>query len=255
MDFASIQAVHRLHENPHYQRIGGAIPASIDEISIKTSATIPPGVGRVREGPHLDRRQLPEALHAHGVHLGPRHVRRDHEHRDAAHPTVPLARPGKMQSESDACYSSGWTPRRGVGVLLRSPIMRTRWLAIAALLAFASAARAGEPIDLKVLYAGNPGSDREADFKAFLAEHFTRAGTIDYRRFRESDAKGYDVVIFDWTSIYSRDARGKVKEGPEMRIISPPPPKIAETYARPTIMIGAMAGGATRPLKLKIDWL
>jgi hypothetical protein len=133
--------------------------------------------------------------------------------------------------------------------------MRIRWLALAAVLAFAPAARAGEPIDLKVLYAGNPGSDREADFKAFLAEHFTGVGMTDYRRFRESDAKGYDVVIFDWTSIYARDAQGKIKEGPEMKIISPPPPKIAETYSRPTIMIGAMAGEATVPLKLKIDWL
>ncbi len=133
--------------------------------------------------------------------------------------------------------------------------MRIRWLALAAVLAFAPAVRAGEPINLKVLYAGNPGSDRESDFKAFLAEHFTAVGAIDYRRFRESDAKGYDVVIFDWTSIYARDANGKIKEGPEMRIISPPSPNIAETYSRPTIMIGAMAGEATRPLKLKIDWL
>ena len=30
--------------------------------------------------------------------------------------------------------------------------------------------------------------------------NFAKVGTTDYRRFQEGEAKGYDVVIFDWTT-------------------------------------------------------
>jgi hypothetical protein len=149
--------------------------------------------------------------------------------------------------------------RSGLAILTGSSTMRTLWLSLVAALvvifAPTPAARAGEPIDLKVLYAGNPGSDREKDFRAFLAGHFTRIGTVDYRKFTEQDAKGYDVVIVDWTSIYARDAQGKMKQGDEMSISTPKGMKLDEGYSRPTILIGAAGATATRPLKLKIDWL
>jgi hypothetical protein len=127
-------------------------------------------------------------------------------------------------------------------------------LALAAVLAFASIARADEPFPLKVLYAGNPGSDREKDFKTFLEKHFAKAGTTDYRQFKENDAKGYDVVILDWTSIYPRDKDGKI--GKMLNgLNSPKPPKLTESYHRPTILIGAAGGFAAQPLQLKINWL
>src|SRR6516165_12196303 len=90
--------------------------------------------------------------------------------------------------------------------------MRTRWIALATVLALASASRADEPFPLRVLYAGNPGSDRDKDFKTFLEKHFAKVGTTDYRKFKDGDAKGYDAVILDWTSIYPRDRDGKIPE-------------------------------------------
>jgi hypothetical protein len=132
--------------------------------------------------------------------------------------------------------------------------MRTRWLALAAVLALASASRADEPFPLKVLYAGNPGSDREKDFKTFLEKHFAKVGATDYRKFTAGDAKGFDVVIFDWTSIYPRDKAGKVLEKFD-RLNSPDPrPELSEGYDRPTILIGAAGGFVAQPLRLKIDW-
>jgi hypothetical protein len=53
-------------------------------------------------------------------------------------------------------------------------------LALATVLAFASASRVDEPFALKVLCAGNPGSSRETDFKSLLGKCFTKVGTIDY---------------------------------------------------------------------------
>ena len=113
---------------------------------------------------------------------------------------------------------------------------------------------AGQPIALQVLYAGNPGSDREKDFTSFLEAYFTKVATTDYRTFKQADAKGYDVVILDWTQIYTRDDRGNIKElFPGLN--SPVRPKLADTFDRPTILIGAAGGYATEALQLKINWL
>jgi hypothetical protein len=88
--------------------------------------------------------------------------------------------------------------------------MRARWTAVAgvAMLAFALPSWADGPINLKVLYAGNPGSDRERDFKTFLEGRFVKVATTSYEKFKETDAIGCDVVILDWTSIYARDDQG-----------------------------------------------
>jgi hypothetical protein len=132
--------------------------------------------------------------------------------------------------------------------------MRIQWLALAPVLACGVSSRADEPFPLKVLYAGNPGSDRETDFKTFLQQHFAKVGTTDYRTFKDGDAKGFDAVILDWTSIYPRDETGKVREKFD-RLNSPDPtPKLSEGYDRPTILIGAAGGFVAQTLRLKIDW-
>jgi hypothetical protein len=127
-------------------------------------------------------------------------------------------------------------------------------LAVLAVALMVSTSRAEEPIGLKVLYAGNPGSDRQKDFVAFLGEHFTKVGTTDYREFKEGDAKPYDVVIFDWTSIYPRDKDGKIPEK-FTGLNSPTAPKLSRDYDRPTILIGAAGAYLAMPLQLKINWL
>lgn len=132
--------------------------------------------------------------------------------------------------------------------------MRTRWIALAAVLAYASASRADEPVPLKVLYAGNPGSDREKDFKTLLTKHFTKVGTTDYRKFKEGAAEGFDAVILDWTSIYPRDRDGKVLKTITSLNTPDPRPEISEGYDRPTILIGAAGGFVAQALRLKIDW-
>jgi hypothetical protein len=134
--------------------------------------------------------------------------------------------------------------------------MRLIWLMFCcvSVLALAGPSQAGEPTALKVLYAGNPGSDREKDFTTFLEKSFAKVGSTDYRTFNEDGAKGYDVVILDWTSIYPRDDQGKMKKE-FTRLNSPKPPHLSLTYDRPTILIGAAGGYATNRSQLKINWL
>jgi hypothetical protein len=134
--------------------------------------------------------------------------------------------------------------------------MRKLWPALAGVgvILFGGSARAEEPIAVAVLYAGNHGSDREHDFTNFLKKSFARVGTVDYREFKEGDAKGYDVVILDWTSIYRRDDQGKIKPV-SSGIDMPKAPALPDTFNRPTILIGAAGGTATMRSRLKIDWL
>ncbi len=84
--------------------------------------------------------------------------------------------------------------------------MRIRWLAVAgvASVLFASTCWSAEPINLKVLYAGDPKSDRTADFRSFLEKHFTGVGLADYLSLRQAETKGYDVIILDWPDLPPR---------------------------------------------------
>ena len=108
-------------------------------------------------------------------------------------------------------------------------------------------------IEWKVLYAGNPDSERTKDFEGFLKEHFVRVGTTDYSAFRESEADGYDVVIFDWTSIYPRDADGKIDYS-RGSTSSPNPPQLTREFSRPAILIGAGGGSLCNRLNIAINW-
>ncbi len=131
--------------------------------------------------------------------------------------------------------------------------MWTRWLVLMVLLTCGVPARADEPFAVRVLYSGNPGSDREKDFVSFLEKHFAKVGKADYRKFTKDQAKGYNVVVFDWTSIYPRDKDGKIKK--EFNgLNSPAPPALSEQYDRASILIGAAGGFLAGQLGLKIDW-
>jgi hypothetical protein len=121
-------------------------------------------------------------------------------------------------------------------------------------LASTTPAQADERFGLDVLYAGNPGSEREKDFTTLLNRYFTKVSATDYRRFTAESAKGHDVVILDWTSIYPRDEHGKIAEKFD-RLNSPDPiPQVTESYDRPTILIGAAGGWVAQRVRLKIDW-
>jgi hypothetical protein len=134
--------------------------------------------------------------------------------------------------------------------------MRHSWLvAVMATLVFlGSASMAAEPINLKVLYAGNPGSERAKDFVSFLNEKFLKVDSADFGKFKEADASAYDVVIFDWTSIYPRNKAGKI-DNSAGSITMPPAPHLSANFAKSTILIGAAGGQVAGTRQLKINWL
>jgi hypothetical protein len=121
--------------------------------------------------------------------------------------------------------------------------MHCRTLAIVGLAAIlaGSSARSAEPIDLKVLYAGDMKSARTADFHAFLESHFRRVGLADYLSLRQAETRDYDVVILDWPDLPPRDDSGFKH------------PALDRDYDRPTILIGGGSVGVGRSRQLKLD--
>jgi hypothetical protein len=134
--------------------------------------------------------------------------------------------------------------------------MHLKWLATAmgVLMLLNGGVLAAEPISLKVLYAGNANSDRAKDFVSFLEKHFAKVGAADFGKFREADAKDYDVVLFDWTSIYPRNKEGKI-DNSAGNITMPPAPQLSPDFAKATILIGAAGGQVAGTRQIKINWL
>ena len=112
---------------------------------------------------------------------------------------------------------------------------------------------AAEKSPLRVLYAGKPGSEREADFAKFLGARFETVKTGNYETFTPADAEDFDVVIFDWPSIYPRDENGKV-DFKNNDLKQPKPPEIDGKFSRPTILIGGAGGGLAQKLNTAINW-
>ena len=108
--------------------------------------------------------------------------------------------------------------------------------------------------DLRVLYAGNPGSERMADFQSFLADHFVEVGTTDFEKITVDDARPYDVIVFDWTSIMPRDEAGEVRQD-VFQLNMPETPKLPKDWDRPSIIIGAAGTRIADLFRSKIDWL
>jgi len=87
------------------------------------------------------------------------------------------------------------------------------------------------------------------EFESFLKKHFSEVATADTSKFTESQADGFDVVIFDWTR--TMDDSGRLRS--EWRIQNPP--RLSQTFSRPAVLIGETGGRVTTELKLKLDWL
>jgi hypothetical protein len=92
--------------------------------------------------------------------------------------------------------------------------------------------------DLRILYAGHPGSEREADFVTFLREHFDAVETTDLAAFEESQCDGFDVTILDY------DGNG----------YGAPRPSISQRFSRPLVTVGVAGGLMSSNWRLKTGY-
>ncbi len=103
----------------------------------------------------------------------------------------------------------------------------------------AAAAATREKIELKVLYAGHPGTDREKEFIEFLRLHFTEASTADLAKFTATSAGEFDVVLLDY------DGDG----------FKSPMPAISGNYTKPTVTLSVTGGLICSQLRLKTGYM
>lgn len=109
-------------------------------------------------------------------------------------------------------------------------------------------------IELDVLYAGNPGSQRTEDFEALLKRFFRGVEIANFETFKAEDAEPFDVVIFDWTSIFPRNEQGKITWQDGLNLSQPRPPQLDRNFSKPVVMIGAAAGSLSDQLRTAINW-
>ena len=114
---------------------------------------------------------------------------------------------------------------------------RNAWCILAVATLWLVPAGAGQTpaqrIDLNILYAGHPASERTEDFSEFLARHFAGVETTDLAALTEEQARRFDVVVLD------HDAR------------RPPRPRFSQSYGVPTVTVGSAGAhiGSTNRLK------
>lgn len=99
-------------------------------------------------------------------------------------------------------------------------------------------------VNLRVLYVGEPDTDREKDFVGFLEKHFAKAGKADLEKVEAKDAEGFDVVIVDYSEL---TIKGNA-------IVTPRMP-FGRGYSRPILTIGAAGALVCDSLGLKTGYL
>ena len=102
---------------------------------------------------------------------------------------------------------------------------------------------------LAVLYAGEPGSEREARWLAFLRAECARAESVDLRKLTPGAAADFDVVVADWSRRYVAGADGKY----EFDSDSGHGATLPSALEKPVILLGAVGGEVARASK--IGWL
>jgi hypothetical protein len=93
--------------------------------------------------------------------------------------------------------------------------------------------------ELRILYAGHPGSEREKDFADFLRQYFATVETGDLAPFDGSQSEGFDVTILDY------DGDG----------FKAPRPRLAEGFSRPLLTVGVPGGLMCSQWRLKTGYL
>ena len=96
-----------------------------------------------------------------------------------------------------------------------------------------------EKIDLRILYAGLPNTDRTKDFVDFLKAHFRQVETTDYKTFNGTHTADFDVAIIDHNGLG----------------FNVPPPKISRQYSRATVTVGVPGACLCSGLSLKTGYL
>lgn len=103
----------------------------------------------------------------------------------------------------------------------------------------------GAAKELRILYAGDSGGEREQGFLELLRPWFATVDSIPIRELSQESARAYDVVVADWRRRFSAEG-GFDSE-------SSIPLQLGFDFDKPIIMIASVGGQI--PAESKITWL
>ena len=103
---------------------------------------------------------------------------------------------------------------------------------------------------LRVLYIGNPQTDRGQAYAHFLGEHFELTGTIDRKRFDPKSAKSRRLMSWCWTGRKATSSTRSLRApgGPEANLKSPLGER--STWRKPTVLLGSAGHLLAAPWKV-----
>ena len=100
-------------------------------------------------------------------------------------------------------------------------------------------AQSPEKIDLRILYAGMPGTKRTKEFVGLLKKHFKKVETTNYKTFKGKESVDFDVTIIDYDGVKF--------EAPRIFL--------SRQYSRATVTMGVPGAFLCSDLSLKIGYL
>ena len=123
-----------------------------------------------------------------------------------------------------------------------------------------SALATSEISKLRILYVGHPGSDREKEFVQFLGQHFATVKTADLNAFVQSgfknqDAEGFDVTIFDYDGDGFKAPRPMIWPRFLDEDVKSPRTMAGPWFTRPLITVGVAGGLMCDRWELKTGYL
>lgn len=108
--------------------------------------------------------------------------------------------------------------------------------------------QAPERLPLRVLYAGNAGTEYTKAAMGFLSEHAAKVTFVESRKLTTRDFKDIDVLIVDG-EVETHDAQGQLQLKSEKINLT-----LSELQGMPTLLMGGQGGFLADDLKLKLSW-
>jgi len=98
-------------------------------------------------------------------------------------------------------------------------------------------------VDLKVVYVGQPDTDRTKAFVKLLSDNFSTVEMLDQEKFEADKTAQFDVVVLDYVRV--RRPRGE-QAAQGVQRTRDPGLQLPEGYSKPTVVFGSFGMQAAR---------
>ena len=98
-------------------------------------------------------------------------------------------------------------------------------------------------VDLKVIYVGQPETDRSKSFVKLLSDNFTKVEMLDQAKFEATKTAEFDVVVLDYVRPPRQRGAGATRGARS------PGLQLPKDYSKPTVVFGSFG------TRTALNWL